>query len=139
MEIEREPFVWGKNDCIVSGEKIAILSYGTMLDICLKASKKLSEKSVSHAIYNMRFLKPIDKKGLEEIFSKCEKIIVVEDHIEIGGLSSIVKEFALESGKKNKMEFMNLRQSFFRPGNFSDAIQNTELTVGKIIAKVMES
>jgi len=139
MEIEREPFVWGKNDCIVSGEKIAILSYGTMLDICLKASKKLSEKSVSHAIYNMRFLKPIDKKGLEEIFSKCGKIIVVEDHIEIGGLSSIVKEFALESGKKNKMEFMNLRQSFFRPGNFPDAIQNTELTVGKIIAKVMES
>jgi len=139
MEIEREPFVWGKNDCIVSGEKIAILSYGTMLDICLKASKKLSEKSVSHAIYNMRFLKPIDKKGLEEIFSKFEKIIVVEDHIEIGGLSSIVKEFALESGKKNKMEFMNLRQSFFRPGNFPDAIQNTELTVGKIIAKVMES
>ena len=139
MEIEREPFVWGKNDCIVSGEKIAILSYGTMLDICLKASKKLSEKSVSHAIYNMRFLKPIDKKGLEEIFSKFEKIIVVEDHIEIGGLSSIVKEFAFESGKKNKMEFMNLRQSFFRPGNFPDAIQNTELTVGKIIAKVMES
>lgn len=139
MEIEREPFVWGKNDCIVSGEKIAILSYGTMLDICLKASKKLSEKSVSHAIYNMRFLKPIDKKGLEEIFSKFEKIIVVEDHIEIGGLSSIVKEFALESGKKNKIEFMNLRQSFFRPGNFLDAIQNTELTVGKIIAKVMES
>ena len=139
MEIEREPFVWGKNDCIVSGEKIAILSYCTMLDICLKASKKLSEKSVSHAIYNMRFLKPMDKKGLEEIFSKFEKIIVVEDHIEIGGLSSIVKEFALESGKKNKIEFMNLRQSFFRPGNFLDAIQNTELTVGKIIAKVMES
>ena len=139
MEIEREPFVWGKNDCVISGEKIAILSYGTMLDICLKASKKLSEKSVSHAIYNMRFLKPIDKKGLEEIFSKFEKIIVVEDHIEIGGLSSIVKEFAFESGKKKKMEFMNLRQSFFRPGNFPDAIQNTELTVGKIIAKVMES
>ena len=139
MEIERESFVWGKNDCVVSGEKIAILSYGTMLDICLKASKKLSEKSVSHAIYNMRFLKPMDKKGLEEIFSKFEKIIVVEDHIEIGGLSSIVKEFALESGKENKIEFMNLRQSFFRPGNFLDAIQNTELTVGKIIAKVMES
>ena len=52
---------------------------------------------------------------------------------------STLKEFALESGKKNKIEFMNLRQSFFRPGNFLDAIQNTELTVGKIIAKVMES
>jgi 1-deoxy-D-xylulose-5-phosphate synthase len=139
MEIKREPFVWGKNDCIVKGEKIAILSYGTMLDICLKASEKLSEKSVSHAVYNMRFLKPIDEDGLNEIFSKFERIIVVEDHINTGGLSSIIREFAWENGKKNKIAFMNLRHSFFRPGNFSDAIQNTELTVGKIISKVMDS
>ena len=139
MEIEREPFVWGKNDCIVKGEKIAILSFGTMLDICLKASKKLSEKSISHAVYNMRFLKPIDEKMLNEIFSKFAKIVVVEDHIDTGGLSSIIREFAWKNGKDKKIIFMNLRNNFFRPGNFSDAIQNTELTIGKIIAKVTDS
>jgi len=138
MEIEREPFVWGKNDCIVKGEKIAILSFGTMLDICLKASKKLSEKSISHAVYNMRFLKPIDEEMLNEIFSKFAKIIVVEDHIDTGGLSSIIREFAWKNGKDKKIIFMNLRNNFFRPGNFSDAIQNTELTIGKIIAKVTD-
>ena len=93
MSINRDPFVWGKNECIVKGDNVAILSYGTMLDICLNVSAKLSEKSFSHAVYNMRFLKPIDKDVLSQIFKNFEKIFVVEDHISIGALGSIVKEF----------------------------------------------
>ena len=45
----------------------------------------------------------------------------------------------MEEWKDKKIIFMNLRNNFFRPGNFSDAIQNTELTIGKIIAKVTDS
>ena len=139
MDIQREPFVWGKNECIIKGDNVAILSYGTILDICLKVSKKLSEKSFSHAIYNMRFLKPIDKEILHEIFDKFEKIFVIEDHISMGGLSSIIKEFAWENHKDNKITFINLRENFFRPGNFIDALQNTELAPGKIYGKIINS
>ena len=139
MSIEREPLVWGKNECIVKGDNVAILSYGTILDVCLKVSKKLSEKSFSHAIYNMRFLKPIDKEILHEIFDKFEKIFVIEDHISMGALSSIVKEFAWENHKNNKITFINLRENFFRPGNFNDALQNTELASGKIYGKIINS
>ena len=139
MKIKRDPFVWGKNECIVKGDNVAILSYGTMLDICLKVSEKLSEKSFSHAVYNMRFLKPIDKDVLSEIFKNFEKIFVVEDHISIGSLGSIIKEFAWENKKDNKIFFINLRESFFRPGNFEDAIQNTELASGKIYGKIINS
>jgi transketolase len=139
MSINRDPFVWGKNECIVKGDNVAILSYGTMLDICLNVSAKLSEKSFSHAVYNMRFLKPIDKDVLSQIFKNFEKIFVVEDHISIGALGSIVKEFAWENNKDNKIFFINLRESFFRPGNFEDAIQNTELASGKIYGKIINS
>ena len=139
MSIKREPLVWGKNECMVKGDNVAILSYGTILDVCLKVSKKLSEKSFSHAIYNMRFLKPIDKEILHEIFDKFEKIFVIEDHISMGALSSIVKEFAWENHKNNKITFINLRENFFRPGNFNDALQNTELASGKIYGKIINS
>jgi transketolase len=74
INMEREPFVWGKNECIIKGDNVAILSYGTILDICLKVSKKLSEKSFSHAVYNMRFLKPIDQEILYEIIDKFKNI-----------------------------------------------------------------
>ena len=63
----------------------------------------------------MRFLKPIDKEILHEIFDKFEKIFVIEDHISMGGLSSIIKEFAWENHKDNKITFINLRESFFPP------------------------
>tara|TARA_B110001454_G_scaffold15943_1_gene14288 strand:- start:2674 stop:3582 length:909 start_codon:yes stop_codon:yes gene_type:complete len=139
ISMQRDPFVWGKNECIIKGENVAILSYGTILDICLKVSEKLSEKSFSHAVYNMRFLKPIDQEILYEIFDKFEKIFVIEDHINMGGLSSIIKEFAWENHKDNKITFINLRESFFRPGNFNDAIQNTELAEGKIYGKIINS
>ena len=139
ISMQRDPFVWGKNECIIKGENVAILSYGTILDICLKVSEKLSEKSFSHAVYNMRFLKPIDQEILYEIFDKFKKIFVIEDHINMGGLSSIIKEFAWENHKDNKITFINLRESFFRPGNFNDAIQNTELAEGKIYGKIINS
>ena len=138
IDIKREPFVWGENECIIEGENIAILSYGTMLEICLKVSKELSKKSFSHAIYNMRFLKPMDYNLLDEIFDKFDKIAVVEDHIGIGGLSTIVKDYAWDNNKSNRIIFMNLGENFFRPGNFNDAIQNTELAQGKILKKIIE-
>ena len=139
MDIQREPFVWGKNECIVKGDNVAILSYGTILDVCLKVSKKLSQESFSHAVYNMRFLKPIDKETLHEIFDKFKKIFVIEDHINMGALGSIIKEFAWENHKDNKITFINLRETFFRPGNFNDALQSTELASGKIYGKIINS
>ena len=139
MDIQREPFVWGKNECIVKGDNVAILSYGTILDVCLKVSKKLSQESFSHAVYNIRFLKPIDKETLHEIFDKFKKIFVIEDHINMGALGSIIKEFAWENHKDNKITFINLRETFFRPGNFNDALQSTELASGKIYGKIINS
>ena len=139
INIQRKPFVWGKNECIIEGDNVAILSYGTILDICLKVSKKLSQDSFSHAVYNMRFLKPVDKENLHEIFDKFEKIFVIEYHISMGALSSIIKEFAWENHKDNKITFINLRENFFRPGNFNDALQNTELASGKIYGKIINS
>tara|TARA_B100000378_G_scaffold226583_1_gene190656 strand:+ start:582 stop:1238 length:657 start_codon:yes stop_codon:yes gene_type:complete len=139
IDIQREPFVWGKNECIVKGDDVAILSYGTILDVCLKVSKKLSQGSFSHSVYNMRFLKPVDKEILHEIFNKFKKIFVIEDHINMGALGSIIKEFAWENKKDNEIIFINLRESFFRPGNFNDALQNTELAAGKIYGKIINS
>jgi 1-deoxy-D-xylulose-5-phosphate synthase len=87
----------------------------------------------------MRFLKPVDKEILHEIFDKFKKIFVIEDHINMGALGSIIKEFAWENHKDNKITFINLRENFFRPGNFIDALQNTELAPGKIYGKIINS
>ena len=81
----------------------------------------------------------IAKKSNSGFTLSGKKIFVIEDHINMGALSSIIKEFAWENHKDNKITFINLRETFFRPGNFNDALQNTELASGKIYGKIINS
>ena len=136
INLERKPFEWLKNECMIQGENIAILSYGTILDICISVSKKLSSENISHSIYNMRFIKPMDNNILNEIFEKHEIIFVIEDHLNTGALSSIVKEYAFDKNKLKKVVSINLKNNFFRPGNFEDALNTAGFSQNKIYEKI---
>ena len=46
IEYQKDEIENSDGKYFVIGDEIAILSFGSMLDICLKASKKLSEKSI---------------------------------------------------------------------------------------------
>ena len=136
INFERKPFEWLKNECVIKGEKIAILSYGTILVVCINVSKKLSSENILHSIYNMRFIKPIDKVILNEIFENHEIIFVIEDHINIGALSSIVKEYGFDNKKSKKIISINLKHNFFKPGNFNEALDTAGFSVNKIYEKI---
>jgi transketolase len=136
IDLERKPFEWLKNECMIKGEKIAILSYGTILDICIKVSKKLTSENIVHSVYNMRFIKPVDKIILNEIFDNHETIFVVEDHINTGSLNSIVKEFAFDNNKFKKIIPINLKNDFFKPGNFEDSLDTAGFSRDKIFDRI---
>jgi transketolase len=137
IDSKREKFTWGKNECIVQGNDVAILSYGTILSICLQVSKKLSMQNISHSIYNMRFLKPMDEQTLEHVFQNHKIIFVIEDHINIGGLGSIVKEYAWKNKKSQEIILINLKESFFKPANFVAALNNAGFSVDKIYEQIV--
>jgi len=139
IDIKREKFIWGKNECIVQGNNIAILSYGTILSICLEVSKKLSMQNTSHSVYNMRFLKPMDEQTLDHVFQNHKIIFVIEDHVNIGGLCSIVKEYAWENKKSQEIILINLKEHFFKPANFVVALDHAGFSADKIYEQIMMS
>ena len=139
INLKREKFVWGKNECIVEGNDLAMLSYGTILDVCLRVSTKLSAQNIPHSVYNMRFLKPIDELTLQQVFQNHKTIYVIEDHIEMGGLGSIVKEYALKNKKSNKIVLLNLQENFFKPANFEEALDYAGFSENKIFDKIMSN
>jgi len=87
----------GKGVCIKEGTDLAILSIGT---IGLEVIKSLSDlnpniqQKVAH--YDMRFVKPLDKILLMEIFKSFKNIITIEDGVLKGGFGSAVLVFANE-------------------------------------------
>lgn len=77
----------GKAQKVYSGKKIAVVSYGTMMQTVLEVYRELIGKGHSPAVYNARFLSPIDEGFIEEL-KGFEYIFTVEDNIVTGGYGS---------------------------------------------------
>ncbi|MDP1765531.1 MAG: 1-deoxy-D-xylulose-5-phosphate synthase, partial [Methylotenera sp.] len=68
-------------------QKIAILSFGSMLNACLEAGEKLDA-----TVANMRFVKPIDHSLIEKLANDHTLIVTVEENSVMGGAGSAVME-----------------------------------------------
>ncbi|MCB0806203.1 MAG: 1-deoxy-D-xylulose-5-phosphate synthase [Bacteroidales bacterium] len=83
----------GKGNRIREGKDAAILSIGPVGNIATDAAEELENEGVSVAVYNMRFLKPIDETLLHQVLSQFKTIVTIEDASVNGGLGSAVIEF----------------------------------------------
>jgi len=88
----------GKGRMIRDGKDLAIISIGHIGNIALETCMNLAEKNIEVALFDIRFLKPIDENLLHTIFKRFTKIITIEDGSLIGGLGSAVTEFANDNG-----------------------------------------
>lgn len=85
---------------VKSGDDVAILSIGNIGNEAVKAAERLVKEDCSCAVYDMRFVKPIDELLLHEIFGKHDKVITVEDGCIQGGFGSAAIEFMIDNGYK---------------------------------------
>jgi 1-deoxy-D-xylulose-5-phosphate synthase len=88
----------GKGRMIRGGKDLAIISIGNPGNTAQSACSQLAEKGIDAALYDIRFLKPMDEDLLHEVFKRFEKVITLEDGSIIGGLGSAVTEFANDNG-----------------------------------------
>lgn len=95
IEHELTPIEIGKGQIVRRGKKTAILAFGPMLKPSLEAAEKLDA-----TVANMRFVKPIDTKLIEELASSHDYIVTVEENCIMGGAGSAVME-ALQAIQQN--------------------------------------
>lgn len=107
----------GKGRKILDGNKVAILSIGHPGNYALEAAKILENKNIHPAIFDMRFLKPLDHELLHIVFTDYENIITVEDGTIIGGLGSSIVDFANTNNYKNKITKLGVPDNFVEHGS----------------------
>jgi 1-deoxy-D-xylulose-5-phosphate synthase len=93
---------------IKDGEGIAILSFGHPGNFAAAAIRDVKAEGINPALYDMRFVKPIDEKLLHEVFTKFNKVITIEDGTVVGGFGSAVLEFMNEHGYKADVKIMGI-------------------------------
>lgn len=110
----------GKGECMAEGSELAMLSIGPIGKRAMEVVEVLKAENKSVALYNMRFVKPLDEKLLHEIGRKFDKVITLENGVVQGGFGSAVLEFFSEHNYTPKVRRIGLPDSFVEHGSVSE-------------------
>ena len=107
----------GKGECLREGEKVAVLTIGHVGNTALKAADKVyTETGKMAGVYNMRWVKPIDKELVQQVAQSYNIIITVEDGMLAGGFGSAVLEALLECSFAGKVVRLGINDEFVPHG-----------------------
>ena len=133
----------GKSRMLSDGKDMAILSIGYTGYTVSEAIKKLSGENFSIAHYDMRFVAPLDKDALHDIFRKFDRIITIEDGILSGGFGSAIIEFMSDNGYNAKIKRLGIPDYFIEHGTQEELykecgfdIEGIELTIRKMMLEI---
>jgi 1-deoxy-D-xylulose-5-phosphate synthase len=93
-ETDLEPLPIGRAEVRRRGRRVAILAFGSRLAPALEAGERLDA-----TVVNMRFVKPLDARLINELAGTHELIVTVEENTVQGGAGSAVNEALLAEGR----------------------------------------
>ena len=119
VEIEKEMSLIpiGESRTIFEGESIAILSFGSVLDIAKDVASELNA-----TLIDMRFIKPLDEKKLIQIGNSYDVIFTIEESVVEGGAGSAVNEFLLSESTKANIYNYGLPDKLLAHGSREDML-----------------
>ncbi|MBK7029916.1 MAG: 1-deoxy-D-xylulose-5-phosphate synthase [Bacteroidales bacterium] len=115
-----EALTVGKGRKIRDGKDLAIITIGHSGNYALSACEILMGKGIDAALFDIRFLKPIDEDLLLSVFRNFKKVITVEDGTILGGLGSAVIEFANDHGFSAEIHRLGVPDRFIEQGTLEE-------------------
>ncbi|MEQ9403170.1 MAG: 1-deoxy-D-xylulose-5-phosphate synthase [Cyclobacteriaceae bacterium] len=103
-----EEYEIGKGRKVMDGEEVAILTIGQVGNFAVSAAEELKEEGLTPAVFDMRFVKPLDEVLLHNILANYKRVITVEDGCLMGGFGSAVLEFAADNQYQNQIKRLGI-------------------------------
>jgi transketolase len=105
---EKYKFVIGKSTQLRQGKQATIIATGLMVAPSIEAADRLKLDGVSCRVINMSTIQPIDKQAIVNAAVDTGGIVTVEEHLEHGGLGSIVAQVVAQT-RPVPIEFVALK------------------------------
>ena len=93
LEEFQSPVEYGKSEVLFRGTGTAILSVGSMTEICEKVYTELKERGDNPTFVNARFVKPLDTSLLDELAKDHSLFVTVEENVKNGGFGEHVAAY----------------------------------------------
>jgi 1-deoxy-D-xylulose-5-phosphate synthase len=132
------PLEIGKGRVMREGSKVALLSFGSRLQECLKAADELKTLGISATVADARFAKPLDEALIRTLVKNHEALITIEEGA-IGGFGTQVLHFLARAnliGEGCRVRTMYLPDRFVSHGAPREQYDEAGLTARHIVAEV---
>ena len=133
---EHEPFSKGKAEIIGDGADYAIITYGIMFSTAMKVKEMLEAAGNTVTLVNLRSIVPWDEQGILNSIKDAGHIVVIEDHLAYGGVSTMLSELMAQKGIVGKLHAFNLR-GYFKPGSIDNILAYEKLSAGSIYDSII--
>ena len=138
LDNQAEEIKLGKSELIFKGEKIALISFGAMMDNVYQVYERLKNSGYSPTLVNARFLTPIDLEMLENL-SNYDYVFTFEDNLQSGGFGSSLLTLANENNIKLRNCYnFSFPKEFIPHGAREEIFDIYGLSVEKMHTKIIE-
>ncbi len=103
---------FGKGEVRRTGQRVAILAFGTLLYPALDAAERLDA-----TVVNMRWAKPLDAELLAQVAATHEALVTLEEGAIMGGAGSAVAEALAAAGIVRPLLQLGLPDRFIEHGD----------------------
>ena len=108
-----EGVILGEPRLLSKGDDVTIVSIGAILSEVLSAADKLVEVGVSSEVISLNSLKPMNYGPIISSIKKTRRVVCVEEHSKIGGLSAFISQACLRNQLSDvKFEEIGLDDEF---------------------------
>lgn len=109
-------------------EYVSILAFGSRVQAAVEAAQVFASKNdVGVRVINMRFIKPLDTKILNQLANSTSLFVTVEEHAVMGGAGSAVNEYLAEAQIVKPILNLGLADSFMAQATHSQMLQQAGL------------
>ncbi|MBA7688316.1 Apulose-4-phosphate transketolase subunit B [subsurface metagenome] len=120
-------FNLGKAVTMRQGKDVTIIAIGIMVVAALEAANNLKREGLDCCVLNMPTLKPIDEAAIIRTAADTGAIVTVEEHLEHGGLGSIVARIVAKY-QPVPMEFVAIKDTYAKSGKPAELLARYGLT-----------
>jgi len=118
----------GKANVVKKGRDVALLSFGTMLEIALKAGEQLNA-----TVVNMRFVKPLDEELIIELSKTHACIATIEENVIKGGAGEGVLTVLAQNHYQGQFVPFGIPDHFVEHASPNEMLASCGLSVENLI------
>jgi 1-deoxy-D-xylulose-5-phosphate synthase len=118
--------------------KTLIVCTGGILPEAITASRCLFQQQNFCDVYNLRFLKPLNKEYFTDLVNPYDYIIFVEDGIRIGGIGTFLESLLQREYGNKKTAVCGFPDRYIPQGKRQDILDEAHLSSTHIIRKILE-